>query len=353
MNNYSMINRRNIGLGEPVYIVAEMSANHGQNFDQAVKIVEAAKEAGADAVKLQTFSPDTHTIECNKEYFRIGGGTLWDGETLYDLYSKACMPWEWQPRLKQIADTIGIDLFSAAVDSTSVDFLEKIDMPVYKIGSFEIVDLPLIEKIARTGKPIMMSTGMCTLAEIDDAVRTARQAGATEIMLLKCTSTYPAQPSAMNLRTIPHLMESFQTPVGLSDHTPGIAVSVASIALGACVIEKHFTLSREIPGPDAAFSLEPHEFKAMVEAVRTVEMALGKVYYGTTQSETHSHVFRRSLFVVQNVKAGQLFTPENVRSIRPGHGLHPRYLNEVVGRYACRDIEKGTPLSWGLIGGYN
>ena len=351
MTSFVEINGRRIGPGYPTYIVAEMSANHNQDFDQAIRIIEAAKEAGADAVKLQTYTPDTHTIQSDKEYFRIGGGTLWDGRTLYDLYSEAYMPWEWQPKLKQVANEFGIDLFSAAVDPTSVDFLEMMGAPAYKVGSFEIVDLPLLEKMAHTGKPLIISTGMSTLSEIDEAVQAARQAGADQIVLLKCTSAYPAQPEEMNLRTIPHLAEAFQVPVGLSDHTHGIAVPVASIALGACLIEKHFTLSRSIPGPDSAFSLEPHEFQAMVEAVRVAEKALGAVYYGVSESEANSRVFRRSLFVVKDMKEGETFTLENVRSIRPGYGLHPRYLKEVLGRCANRDIERGTPLAWELVGG--
>lgn len=343
------INSRRVGPDEPVYIVAEMSANHNQDFDQAVRILHAAKEAGADAVKLQTYTPDTLTIQSDKEYFRIGEGTLWSGRTFYDLYSEAYMPWEWQPKLKEIADEIGIDLFSTAFDPTAVDFLEEMGVPVHKVASFEIVDIPLIEKMARTGKPLIISTGMATLGEIEEAVQAARNAGATQIALLKCTSAYPAPPEEMNLRTIPHLAEAFGVPVGLSDHTLGIAVPVAAVALGACIVEKHFTLSRDIPGPDSAFSLEPHEFKAMVEAIRVVEKALGEVHYGVSEQEAKSRVFRRSLFVVKDMKAGDVFTEENVRSIRPGYGLHTRYLNDVLNQRAARDIESGTPLEWKLI----
>ena len=351
MSVFIQINGRSIGTWYPAYIVAEMSANHNQEFDQAVRILYAAKEAGADAVKLQTYTPDTLTILSDKEYFRIGGGTLWDGRTLYDLYSEAYMPWEWQPKLKEIADEIGIDLFSTAFDPTAVDFLEQMGIPVHKVASFEIVDIPLIEKMARTGKPLIISTGMATLGEIEEAVQAARRAGATQIVLLKCTSAYPAPPEEMNLRTIPHLAEAFGVPVGLSDHTLGIAVPVAAVALGACIVEKHFTLSRDIPGPDSAFSLEPHELKAMVEAIRTVEKALGEVHYGVSEREAQSRVFRRSLFVVRDVKAGEVYTEENVRSIRPGYGLHTRYLNEVLGRRAVHDIESGTPLDWTHLAG--
>ena len=343
------INGKKIGPCKPTYIVAEMSANHNQNFEQAVKILYAAKKAGADAVKLQTYTPDTLTIKSDREYFRIGKGTLWAGKTLYELYSEAYMPWEWQPKLKKIADEIGIDLFSTAFDPTAVDFLEEMGVPAYKVASFEIVDIPLIEKMARTGKPLIISTGMATLGEIEEAVQAARKAGATQIALLKCTSAYPAPPEEMNLRTIPHLAETFHVPVGLSDHTLGIAVAVAAVALGACIVEKHFTLSRDIPGPDSAFSLEPHEFKEMVEAIRTVEKALGKVSYEVGEREKASRVFRRSLFVVKDMKAGEVFTEENVRSIRPGYGLPPKFLKEVLGRRAACDIKAGTPLDWKMI----
>lgn len=343
------IGSREIGPEKPVYIVAEMSANHNQNFEQAIRILHAAKEAGADAVKLQTYTPDTLTINCGNEYFRIGKGTLWEGRTLYDLYNEAYMPWEWQPKLKKIADEIGIDLFSTAFDPTAVDFLEEMGVPVHKVASFEIVDIPLIERIAKTGKPLIISTGMATLAEMGEAVQAARKAGATHIALLKCTSAYPAPPEEMNLRTIHHLAEAFHIPVGLSDHTLGIAVPVAAVALGACIVEKHFTLSRDIPGPDSAFSLEPHEFKAMVEAIRTVEKALGEVRYEVGEREAASRVFRRSLFVVKDMKAGEVFTEENVRSIRPGYGLPPKFLKEVLGHRATCDIRRGTPLKWELI----
>jgi len=334
-----------IGPGHPTYIIAEMSANHNQDFDQAVKILEAAREAGADAVKLQTYTPDTLTISSDNEYFRING-TLWDRRNLYELYAEAYTPWDWQPKLKEIANRLGMDLFSTPFDGTAVDFLEAMAVPAYKIASFEIVDLPLLSTVAQTGKPIIMSTGMATLAEIDEAVQTIRAAGGSQLALLKCTSAYPAPPEETNLRTIPHLSEAFCVPVGLSDHTLDIAVPVVAVALGACVIEKHFTLSRSIPGPDSAFSLEPHEFKDTVAAVRAAETALGVVTYGFSEREAESRVFRRSLFVVQDLKAGDVFTSDNVRSIRPGYGLHTRYLEHIIGRCASRDISRGTPLSW-------
>jgi len=342
------INDRKVGKGHPVYIIAEMSANHNQDFDRAVKIIEAAKETGADAVKLQTYTPDTITIDCDNEYFRIKG-TMWEGKTLYELYDEAYTPWEWQPKLKQVADKLGLHLFSSPFDHSAVDFLESMDVPAYKVASFELVDLPLLRKIAETGKPIIMSTGMASLAEIDEAVQTVRSAGATQIALLKCTSAYPALPEEANLRTIPHLAQSFDVPAGLSDHTMGTAVAVAAVALGACIVEKHFTLSRRDAGPDSSFSMEPKEFKSMVEAIRNVEKAVGKVSYEITEKQKDSRVFRRSLFVVKDIKKGEKFAEENVRSIRPGYGLSLKYFDEVVGKKATKDIVIGTPLSWDLI----
>jgi len=343
------IGNRGIGIGLPVYAVAELSANHNQDFDHAVRIIHAAKEAGADAIKLQTYTADTMTIASDREYFDIGGGTLWDGRRLHDLYCEAYTPWDWHPKLQAVARDAGLDFFSTAFDATAVDFLEEMNVPAHKVASCELVDIPLIQKMARTGKPLIMSTGMATVEEIEEAVQAARLAGATQIALLKCTSAYPAAAEEMNLRTIPELARRFGVPVGLSDHTMGIAVPVAAVALGACIIEKHLTLSRSEPGPDSAFSLEPHEFKAMVDAVRLAEKALGKVYFGCSAKEASSRVFRRSLFVVRNVKRGDRFTAENVRSIRPGQGLHTRHLPEVLGRRAACDIERGTPLSWELV----
>ena len=342
------IGKREIGPERPVYIVAEMSANHNQDFEQAVRIVRAAAASGADAVKLQTYTPDTLTIECDRDEFRIGG-TIWEGRTLYDLYAEAYTPWEWQPRLLAVAEEVGLDLFSTPFDFTAVEFLEEMGVPAYKVASFEIVDLPLVRRIARTGKPMIVSTGMATLSEIDEAVSAARSEGATQIALLKCTSAYPALPEEMNLRTIPHLAEAFGVPAGLSDHTLGIAVPAAAVALGACIVEKHFTLSREMKGPDSAFSLEPAEFRAMVAAIREAEKALGSVCYQASEKESASRAFRRSLFVVQVMRAGEPFTEENVRSIRPGMGLHTRYLSEVLGRRARCDIQRGTPLAWDMI----
>jgi pseudaminic acid synthase len=348
MPTHIKIGGRTIGLGNPVYVIAEISANHHQDFAQAVKIVRAARDAGADAVKLQTYTPDTMTIESDRPEFRIAG-TIWDGRNLHELYSEAYTPWEWQPRLKQVANDVGLDLFSTPFDASAVDFLEEMNVPAYKLASFELVDLPLIQKMARTGKPLIMSTGMATLEEIDEATRTAREAGAAEIALLKCTSAYPARPEEMNLRTIPELSRRFDVPVGLSDHSMDSAVPVAAVTLGACILEKHLTLSRSEPGPDTAFSLEPKEFKSMVEAVRVAEKALGTVHFGVGEKEAGSRVFRRSLFVVKPVRSGEIFTSENIRSIRPGHGLHTRHLSEVLGQRAAHDIERGTPLSWDLV----
>jgi len=340
---------KRIGPGSPVYVIAELSANHNQNFDQAVRIVHAAKEAGADAVKLQTYTADTITLRSDKECFRIAGGTLWDGRILHDLYQEAFTPWEWQPKLKQIADDIGMQLFSSAFDDSAVDFLERMNVPAHKVASFELVDIGLIQKMARTGKPLIMSTGMASEEEISEAVEAARGAGATQIALLKCTSAYPAPPDEANLRTIPELARRFGCPLGLSDHTMGVEVPIVAVAMGASIIEKHLCLNRADGGPDGAFSLEPQEFKAMVVAVRTAEKALGSVQFDSGPREANSRRFRRSLFVVEDVKNGELFTKQNVRSIRPADGLHPRHFNEVLGKHAACDVERGTPLSWALV----
>jgi pseudaminic acid synthase len=339
---------RRIGPEEPPYLVAEMSANHRQDFRQAVAILEAAARAGADAVKLQTYTPDTMTLDCPSPHFRIEG-TVWAGRTLHELYGEASMPWEWQPRLKTIADELGIHVFSTPFDSTAIDFLEEMTVPAYKIASFELVDLPLLRRVAETGKPIVLSTGMATLAEIEEAVETIRGAGGRQLALLKCTSAYPAPPQEMSLRTIPHLAETFRVPVGLSDHSLELAVPVAAVALGACIIEKHFTLSRGQEGADSSFSLEPHEFRQMARAVRTAHQALGAVRYRPAEDELPARRLRRSLFVVEDVRARERLTDENVRSIRPGDGLHPRHLHQVLGRTARRDLPKGTPLAWDLI----
>ena len=331
-----------------VYIIAEMSANHNQSLDKAIEIIHRAKEAGADAVKLQTYTPDTITIDCNNEYFKIQG-TIWNGKNLYQLYKEAYTPWDWYPRLKQTAQKLEIDLFSTPFDSTAVDFLEDMDVPVYKIASFELIDIPLLEKVAQTGKPVILSTGMASLAEIEEAVSTLREYGSGQIALLKCTSAYPAPPGEANLKTIPHLSETFNVITGLSDHTQGIAVPVAAVSLGACIIEKHFCLNRKDSGPDSSFSLEPEEFKSMANAIRTIEEALGGINYNATEAQKKSILFRRSLFAVKNIKAGTKIGTKDVRSIRPGHGLPPKHLNDIIGQTAATDIQKGTPLQWHLI----
>jgi pseudaminic acid synthase len=340
---------RRVGPGCPVYVIAELSANHGQDFDKALALVRAAADAGADAVKTQTYTPDTLTIRSDRAEFRIAGGTLWDGRTLHDLYAEACTPWEWHPRLQAEAHRLGMHFFSTAFDPTAVDHLEGLGVPVHKVASFEIVDLPLIRRLARTGKPLLLSTGMATRDEIAEAVAAARTGGAGGVALLKCTSAYPAPPEAMNLRALPRLAEDFAAPAGLSDHTLGTTVPVAAVALGACIVEKHLTLSRTLPGPDSAFSLEPDEFRAMVEAVRIAERALGAAPYGAGPEEAKSRAFRRSLFVVEDVRAGEPYTADNVRSIRPGCGLAPKHLDAVFGCRAAVDVARGTPLSWDLV----
>ncbi len=345
------INGRTIAPGQPVWIVAEMSANHCRQRTLALEMIHAMREAGADAVKLQTYTPDTMTLDCDNACFRIRSGTRWEGRRLHELYAEAATPWEWHAGLFELAASLGMDCFSTPFDTTSVDFLEQFRPPAYKIASFELVDLPLIEYVAGKGRPIILSTGMASLSEIGEAVSVVRGCGAP-LALLKCTSAYPASPTAMNLRAIPGLAERFGVVAGLSDHTTGIEVPVAAVALGALVIEKHFTMSRSLGGPDSAFSLEPDEFRSMVDAVRVTESALGEVRYGVGDDEQACMAFRRSLFVVEDVAAGEPLTRDNVRSIRPGHGLAPRYLPHILGRAAARDMVRGTPLAWDLIGEY-
>jgi N-acetylneuraminate synthase len=341
---------RKIGPGHPVYMVAEMSGNHNQSFEEAVRIIEAAKAAGADAVKLQTYTADTITIASDHPAFKLADDTLWAGKTLHQLYQEAYTPWEWQPRLKEIANGLGMALFSSPFDFTAVDFLERMRVPAYKVASFEMSDIPLVEYMARTGKPVIMSTGMASVEEIQEAVDAARGAGCHELVLLKCTSAYPSPPEEMNITAIPFMADRFGTVVGLSDHTLTNDTAVAAVALGARVIEKHFTISRSQPGPDSAFSVEPHEFRSLVDSVRTVEKAMGRPDFIATKHEAGNRQFRRSLFVTEDVRAGEPLTEKNVRSIRPGIGLAPRHYREVLGRKAARDIRRGTPLSWDLVG---
>lgn len=342
------VNGRTVGPNSPVYLVAEMSANHSHNLDHALAILKAAKYAGADAVKVQTYTPDTMTLDCDREHFRIKG-TIWDGRRLHDLYAEAALPWEWHAPLQAAARDLELDFFSTPFDATAVTFLRELGVPAYKIASFELVDLPLLRAVAATSKPVILSTGMATLGEIEEAVTTLRQAGCSELALLKCTSAYPADPADMNLLSMPELERLFSAPAGLSDHTLGSTMAVAATALGAAIIEKHFTLSREIPSPDSAFSMEPDEFQAMGMSVRQAQAALGDPRFGSVQSEDAGRALRRSLYVAADMAAGESFTPENLRCVRPGSGLHPRHYQEVLGRRARTDIPKGTPMSFNLL----
>jgi pseudaminic acid synthase len=338
-------------IGEPfdVFIIAELSCNHLQNYELAVKTIKAMKKSGADAVKLQTYTPDTMTLDCDNKYFQIKQGTIWDGTTLYKLYQQAYTPWDWQAKLKKIAEEEGLICFSSPFDKTSVDFLEDINVPAYKIASFEITDIPLIKYVASKGKPVIMSTGIATLEDIEEAVNTCKKVGNEQIALLKCTSAYPAKIEDANLVTIPDMARRFKTVVGLSDHTMSNNTSIAAVALGAKIIEKHFILDRSLDGLDAKFSMEPEEFKAMVESIREAEKALGEVNYDLTEAKKRSREFSRSLFVVKSIKKGGVFTEENVKSIRPGYGLPPKYLKEILGKRANKDVEKGMPLEWELV----
>ena len=337
------------GSGNKTFIIAELSANHGGKYETAAASLKAIKETGADAVKLQTYTADTLTIDSKSEYFRIRQNTLWDGKTLYQLYQEAHTPWEWQPKLKKIADDLDLTLFSSPFDKTAVDFLEQMDVPAYKVASFEITDIQLIEYIASKGKPVIISTGIAELADIEEALAACRRQGNDQIALLKCTSAYPAPMEEVNLRTIPNMINRFGLPVGISDHTLGISVPIAAVALGARIIEKHFILDRNLGGPDAAFSIEPEEFRTMVRTVRDVEAALGKVSYELSDRVRKNRIFARSLFVVADIRRGDLFSDQNVRSIRPGYGLAPKYLPQIIGKRAGRDLKKGTPLDWDMI----
>lgn len=337
------VGNRMIGEGHPAYIIAEMSANHAGSLERAKEIVHAAKEAGADCLKIQTYTPDTLTIDCDNSFFHIEKGT-WEGENLYGLYGKAYTPWEWQPLLKEEAEKIGIDFLSTPFDSTSVDFLEEMGILFYKIASFELVDLPFLSYVASKGKPIIMSTGMASLEEIKESVNAIYATGNRQLALLKCSSAYPADPAQMNLRTIPDMKERFGIPVGLSDHSMGSFSAATSVALGGCIIEKHFCLGRDIENPDASFSMTPEEFKQMVRDVRATEAALGTAFYGVSGQEESNACFRRSLFVVKDIAAGEKLTSDNIRSIRPAYGLKPKYYHDVLGKAAKHDLKRGTPL---------
>lgn len=341
-------NNRIIGDGHPAYIIAEMSANHAGDYNRAIEIIHAAKEAGADCIKIQTYTADTITLDCHNKYFTLDSGT-WEGANLHDLYNEAYTPWEWQKALKEEADKIGIDFFSTPFDKTAVDFLESIGMEFYKIASFEVVDIPLIKEVARTGKPIIMSVGMASLDEIQEAIDAARSVGNDKMTILKCCSVYPAIPDNMNLRTLQDMKERFGVPVGLSDHSMGHVAALTAVALGASVIEKHFCLGRDIENPDSSFSMEPSEFAAMVKDIRDAERAMGKVSYELSEAEANSRNTRKSIFVSRDIKAGEILTPDNIRVVRPAYGMAPKYYEEVLGKVAAVDIEFGTPLSFELI----
>jgi pseudaminic acid synthase len=350
MNSEMKIADKFIGKGHTPFVIAEMSGNHNQSLERALEIVEAAAKTGAHALKIQTYTPDTMTLDLDEREFHIGDpNSLWTGSSLYKLYGEAYTPWEWHKPIFDRARELGIIAFSTPFDDTAVDFLESLDVPCYKIASFENTDLPLIRSVAATGKPLIISTGMASIAELDDTVRAAREAGCKDLILLKCTSTYPAKAENSNIATIPHLRELFGCEVGLSDHTIGIGVSVVSVALGATVIEKHFTLNRADGGVDSTFSMEPSEMAQLVVETGRAWQSLGKVSYGATAAEQKSIQFRRSLYIVNDLKAGDVLTAENVRAIRPGLGLPTKYLEQVLGKKVKHDVKRGTGLSWNLL----
>ncbi len=330
-------------------IIAELSANHNQSFEIARKTIEAMAKSGADAVKLQTYTPDTLTIDCDNDYFRIKSGTAWDGKTLYQLYKEAYTPWEWQPKLKEIAEKLGMICFSSPFDKTAVDFLEKMNVPMYKIASFEITDVELIEYTASKGKPMIISTGIAGIDEIQDAVNACRKAGNDDITLLKCTSAYPAPIEEANLLTMQDMKDKFGVKTGLSDHSTGDIVAVAAVAMGAVMVEKHFILDRKMGGPDSHFSMEPEEFRIMANKIRDTEKALGKVTYELNEKISSSRVFARSLFAVRDIKKGEIVTENNVKSIRPGNGLKPKHFGKILGKKAKSNIDKGTPMKIELV----
>lgn len=349
MNKFFEIDKMKIGEGEKTFIIAEMSANHLQNYDRAVEIIKKAAWAGADAIKLQTYTPDTITLDCDNEYFQIKQGTIWDGTTLHKLYQEAYTTWEWQPKLKKVAEEEGLVCFSSPFDYTSVDFLEEMKVPAYKIASFELNDIPFIEYIASKGKPVIMSTGIARMGDIQEAVDACKRMGNENVALLKCTSAYPTPVEEINLKTIPNMKETFGVVAGLSDHTMGSAVSVGGVAIGANIIEKHMTLRRSDGGADSKFSMEPEEFKEMVDNIRIVEKALGRVTYDLSEKQKKSREHSRSLFVVKNICKGEVFSEDNIKSIRPGFGLETKYIKDILGKKAKNNIEKGTPMAWKLI----
>lgn len=350
MSNEIKIADKLIGAGHPPFVIAEMSGNHNQSLERALEIVEAAAKTGAHALKIQTYTPDTMTLDLDEREFHISDPkSLWAGTSLYKLYGEAYTPWEWHKPIFDRAQELGMIAFSTPFDDTSVDFLESLEVPCYKIASFENTDLPLIRRVAATGKPFIISTGMASIAELDDTVKAAREAGCKDLILLKCTSTYPATPSNTNILTIPHMRELFGCEIGLSDHTMGVGVSVASVALGATVIEKHFTLNRADGGVDSSFSMEPAEMAQLVIETERAWQAMGQISYGATEAEKKSLVFRRSLYIVKDMKAGDLLTSDNVRAIRPGFGLATKYLDIVLGKSVNQDINRGTALNWALF----
>lgn len=340
---------RDIGESNKVFIVAELSANHNQDFELAAKTIEAAKKSGADAVKIQTYTPDTMTLNCDNEYFQIDSGTIWDGKTLYQLYQEAQTPWEWQPRLKEIAEDLDIIFFSTPFDYTAVDFLESMNVPAYKIASFEITDLPLIEYVASKGKPIIISTGIANVSDISDAIKACRNVGNNQIALLKCSSSYPAPPEDLNLKSIQYMIKEFNTVVGFSDHTLGINSAIVAVALGAEIIEKHLILDKNLSSLDSEFSCEPAEFNKLVKSVRNVEKSIGTFEYQFTPEMEKNREFGRSLFAIKDIKKGDILSEHNIKSIRPGYGIHPKYLKDIIGKNALKDIKKGTPLNWDLF----
>jgi pseudaminic acid synthase len=345
------IGNREIGRDAPPFVIAEMSGNHNQSLDRALKIVDAAAAAGAHALKLQTYTADTMTLAINEgEFFINDEGSLWKGQSLHDLYKLAYTPWEWHAPIMRRARELGMQCFSSPFDETAVDFLASLDVPAYKIASFENVHLPLIRKAAATGKPLIISTGMATLAEIDDAVKAARDAGCRDLILLKCTSTYPATPESSNVLTIPDLRERFDCEIGLSDHTMGLGAAVAAVAHGATVIEKHFTLRRADGGVDSSFSLEPEELRALVTETERAWQSLGAISYGPGDAEKKSLIFRRSIYIAADLKAGDVLTDKNLRCVRPGLGLPPKFYDELLGRRVNQDVKKGTPMAWTLVG---
>lgn len=343
------INGKSIGKNEPCYVIAEMSGNHNGSLQRALQIVEAAAEAGADAIKLQTYTADTITLNCDNEYFQTQKGSPWEGRKLHDLYKEAYTPWEWHEALMKRAEELGITCFSTPFDFTAVDFLEEIHVPAYKIASYEIRDIPLIQRVARTGKPVIMSTGIATLGDIYEAVEACRREGNDQITLLKCTSAYPSPFGEMNLRVIPNMEQTFGCVCGLSDHTLGTEVALASVAMGAGIVEKHMTLRRTDGGVDAAFSMESEEFAGMIRQIRNIEAAMGRATYDLTEKQMAGRAFGRSLFIAEDIRAGEVFTEKNIRSVRPAAGLAPKYYTDILGRKAASDLKKGEPLLWEMV----